>query len=341
MNYADAGVSLARADKAMAGIKKDIKSTFNSHVVGDIGSFGGLFSLAGLNMKDPILVSSVDGVGTKLKISFDLGTHDLPGQDIVNHCVDDILVQGAKPLFFLDYVATGELKDGVIESIVAGMAKACRENGTVLIGGETAEMPGFYSEGEYDISGTIIGVVERDEIIDGSKIKAGTKILGLKSSGLHTNGYSLARKALFEAGKLDINSTPEGFEKSLGLTLAEPHRSYLNSIAPLVPGKKIQGLVHITGSGFQGNIPRILPTNTDVVIDRTSWEVPPVFNLIQETGDVEKDEMYNTFNMGIGLLVFVDAADEAEIRKSLEESGEDVFAVGEVVEGTGKVLFKD
>ncbi|MGL1902582.1 MAG: phosphoribosylformylglycinamidine cyclo-ligase [Fibrobacterales bacterium] len=341
MNYADAGVSLERADKAMAGIKSHVKSTFNKNVLGDIGNFGGLFALDNLGMKDPILVSSVDGVGTKLKIDFDMGTHELPGQDIVNHCVDDILVQGAKPLFFLDYVGTGRLQDGVMEGLVSGMAKACRENGTVLIGGETAEMPGFYQDGEYDISGTIVGVVDRDELIDGSTIKAGTVVLGLASSGLHTNGYSLARKALLEVGGFKLEDTPEGFDKNLGLTLAEPHRSYLNSIYPLVKEKKLQGLVHVTGSGFQGNIPRVLPEGVDVIIDRTAWEVPPVFKLIQKTGDVEKDEMYNTFNMGVGLLAFVEASDVEYIKTKLEAAGEKVCVCGEVVAGNKSVSFKD
>ncbi len=341
MNYADAGVSLERADKAMAGIKADVKSTFNENVLGDIGNFGGLFALNNLGMKDPILVSSVDGVGTKLKIDFDLGTHELPGQDIVNHCIDDILVQGAKPLFFLDYVGTGRLKDGVMEGLVGGMAKACRENGVVLIGGETAEMPGFYQDGEYDISGTIVGVVDREELIDGKNIKPGTQILGMASTGLHTNGYSLARKALLEVGGYKLTDTPEGFEKPLGLTLAEPHKSYFQSVYPLVKEKKLQGLVHVTGSGFQGNIPRVLPEGVDVIIDRTAWEVPPVFKLIQKTGDVEKDEMYNTFNMGMGLLAFVDAADVADVKAKLEAAGETVCLCGEVVAGNGKVSFKD
>jgi phosphoribosylformylglycinamidine cyclo-ligase len=341
MNYADAGVSLARADKAMVGVKKSVRSTFTDGVVGDVGNFGGLFSLEHLNMKDPVLVSSVDGVGTKLKVDFDLGTHHYPGQDIVNHCVDDILVQGAKPLFFLDYVGTGRLEDGVMESIVEGMAKACRENGVVLIGGETAEMPGFYSAGEYDISGTIVGVVERSKVIDGKKIAPGTVVLGLPSTGLHTNGYSLARKALLEAGGLDLHTQYEGLDDTLGEVLARPHRSYLNSVHPLCEDELIQGLVHVTGSGFQGNIPRILPEGVDVVIDRTAWEVPEIFNMIQRTGEVEKDEMYNTFNMGMGLLVFVAPGEKDAVRARLEEAGEAVYEVGEVVAGDGKVLFKD
>lgn len=343
MNYADAGVSLERAGKAMVGVKKSVRSTFNEGVLGDVGNFGGLFSLNHLGMKDPVLVSSVDGVGTKLKISFDLGTHTYPGQDIVNHCVDDILVQGAKPLFFLDYVGTGRLEDGVMEQIVEGMAKAARENNVVLIGGETAEMPGFYQKGEYDISGTIVGVVERDKIIDGTKIKPGSKILGLASVGLHTNGYSLARKALLEVGGLDLNTKYDGLDDTLGEALAKPHKSYLNSVYPLLEDNLVQGMVHITGSGFQGNIPRVLPEGVDVIINREAWEVPELFNLIQKTGDVEKDEMYNTFNMGVGLLVFVEADKEEEIKARLEAAGEKVCYAGEVVQAVGgdRVLFSD
>ena len=229
MNYADAGVSLARADEAMVGVKKSVRTTFNQGVLGDVGNFGGLFTLNHLGMKDPVLVSSVDGVGTKLKVDIEMGTHELPGQDIVNHCCDDILVQGARPLFFLDYVATGRLEPGVMDKLLAGMAKACRENGLVLIGGETAEMPGFYGPGDYDISGTIVGVVERENIIDGKKIKPGTIILGLPSTGLHTNGYSLARKVLFDVAGYKVDTVVDGMDKSIGEALAMPHRSWPRS----------------------------------------------------------------------------------------------------------------
>ena len=341
VNYADAGVSLERADKAMKGVKKSVRSTFNEGVVGDVGNFGGLFSLQHLNMKDPILVSSVDGVGTKLKVHFGLKSHSQAGQDIVNHCVDDILVQGARPLFFLDYLATGRLEEGVLEGVVEGMAQACRENACVLIGGETAEMPGFYTQGEYDIAGTIVGVVERDLVIDGKDIKPGTKVLGLLSSGLHTNGYSLARKALFEVGGYKLDSKVEGMDLTVGEALAVPHRSYLDVLIDLVEAKKIQGLVHITGSGFQGNIPRILPEGVDVTVDRTAWEVPKIFQLIQEAGGIEKDEMYNVFNMGVGMLVFVDPDLEDEVRSALQAKGETVIDIGAVEAGTGQVKFLD
>ncbi|MDR2731773.1 MAG: phosphoribosylformylglycinamidine cyclo-ligase [Fibromonadaceae bacterium] len=339
MNYEDAGVSLKRANAAMVGVKKSVRTTFNAGVLGDIGNFGGLFTLNHLGLKDPVLVSSVDGVGTKLKVHFSLKSHNLPGQDIVNHCCNDILVQGARPLFFLDYLATGMLESGVLEAVVEGMAKACRENECVLIGGETAEMPGMYHEGEYDISGTIVGVVERDEIIDGKKIVPGTVVLGLPSTGLHTNGYSLARKALFEAGGYKPSSKAEGLSGSVGEVLAVPHRSYYASLIDLVHAKKLQGLVHITGSGFQGNIPRILPKGVSVEINRSAWEVPEIFNLIQKCGNVERDEMYNTFNMGIGMLVFAAPGDVAEIRRHLENKGETVFECGRVIEGDRAVVF--
>lgn len=341
MNYADAGVSLSRADQAMVGVKKSVRSTFNQGVLGDVGNFGGLFTLKHLGLKDPVLVSSVDGVGTKLKVDIEMGTHTLPGQDIVNHCCNDILVQGARPLFFLDYVAMGSLEPSVMDSIVVGMAKACRENDMVLIGGETAEMPGFYAKGDYDISGTIVGVVERENIIDGSHIHPGTKILGLPSTGLHTNGYSLARKALFDVAGYTVKSKVEGLEGTIGEALTVPHRSYYKSLIDLTNAKKIDGMVHVTGSGFQGNIPRILPENVDVVIDRSAWQVPAIFKLIQQAGTVEKDEMYSTFNMGIGMLLFVDDANLAEVEAHLKAKNEPFYMVGEVVKGSRKVLFRD
>jgi phosphoribosylformylglycinamidine cyclo-ligase len=339
MNYEDAGVSLKRADTAMVGVKKSVRTTFNAGVLGDIGNFGGLFSLNHLNFKDPVLVSSVDGVGTKLKVHFGLKSHKLPGQDIVNHCCNDILVQGARPLFFLDYLATGRLESGVLEAVVEGMAQACRENDCVLIGGETAEMPGMYNESEYDISGTIVGVVERSEIIDGKGICPGTIVLGIPSTGLHTNGYSLARKALFEAGGYKLDSKATGIYGTIGEALAVPHRSYYRSLIDLVYAKKLQVLVHITGSGFQGNIPRILPKGVSVKINRSAWKPPEIFNLIQKCGSVELNEMYNTFNMGIGMLVFVAPNYATEVRNHLENKGETVFECGSVVEGNGIVVF--
>lgn len=340
MDYAEAGVSLERAERAVEGIKASVQSTYNNHVMGRFGGFGGCFDLAGMPEKEPVLVSSVDGVGTKLKVHFDLASYDWSGEDIVNHCVDDILVQGARPLFFLDYMATGRLQDGMLESIVGGMSKACRENGCVLIGGETAEMPGFYQDGEYDISGTIVGVAEKSELITGDKIAAGHVILGLLSSGLHTNGYSLARKALLDHAGLKLSETPaELGGKTIGEALATPHRSYLKPIWPLISQKVIDGMVHVTGSGFQGNIPRVLPKTCNAVIDRAAWEVPGIFQLIQKAGDVARDEMYNTFNMGVGMLIFVTPENAVTVRAALEAAGETVIAAGIVEAGDGSVKF--
>lgn len=340
MDYAEAGVSLERAERAVEGIKASVQSTYNNHVMGRFGGFGGCFDLAGMPEKEPVLVSSVDGVGTKLKVHFDLGSYDWSGEDIVNHCVDDILVQGARPLFFLDYMATGRLQDGMLESIVGGMSKACRENGCVLIGGETAEMPGFYTDGEYDISGTIVGVAEKSELITGDKIQAGHVILGLYSSGLHTNGYSLARKALLDHAAYKLSDKPtELAGRTVGEALATPHRSYLKPIWPLISQKVIDGMVHVTGSGFQGNIPRVLPKSCNAVIDRQAWEVPGIFQLIQKAGDVARDEMYNTFNMGVGMLIFVAPENAATVRAALEAAGEVVIAAGVVESGDGSVKF--
>lgn len=336
MNYAEAGVSLDRSDKVKNNIAAAVKSTFGPRVLGGFGGFGGCFDARNLGV-NPVLVSSCDGVGTKLKLAFQSGIHTTVGQDIVNHCVDDILVQGAKPLFFLDYIATGKLQDGVVEGIVDGLAKACRENGASLIGGETAEMPGFYPDGEYDLAGYIVGVVERENMLDGSKIQPGDVILGLSSAGLHTNGYSLARKVFFDKAGLDIEARLDGLNVTLREALMAPHRSYLKAVHPLVEEKAINGLVHLTGGGFQGNIPRVLPETCDAVIDRDSWEVPALFRHIMEMGEIDRAEMDRAFNMGIGMLVFVSAERADELALRLAEAGETVQRVGRVEKGTRSV----
>ena len=336
MNYAEAGVSLDRSDKVKNNIAAAVKSTFGPRVLGGFGGFGGCFDARNLGV-NPVLVSSCDGVGTKLKLAFMSGIHTSVGQDIVNHCVDDILVQGAKPLFFLDYIATGKLQDGVVEGIVDGLAKACRENGASLIGGETAEMPGFYPDGEYDLAGYIVGVVERENLLDGSKIRPGDVILGLSSAGLHTNGYSLARKVFFDKAKLGMDARLDGLNCTLGEALMAPHRSYLKSVHPLVEEKAVNGLVHLTGGGFQGNIPRVLPEDCDAVIDRDTWEVPALFRHIMELGEIERAEMDRAFNMGIGMLVFVPAERADELAQRLADSGETVHRVGRVEKGTRSV----
>jgi len=336
MNYAEAGVSLDRSDKVKNNIAAAVKSTFGPRVLGGFGGFGGCFDARNLGV-NPVLVSSCDGVGTKLKLAFMSGIHTSVGQDIVNHCVDDILVQGAKPLFFLDYIATGKLQDGVVEGIVDGLAKACRENGASLIGGETAEMPGFYPDGEYDLAGYIVGVVERENLLDGSKIRPGDVILGLSSAGLHTNGYSLARKVFFDKAKLGMDARLDGLNGTLGEALMAPHRSYLKSVHPLVEEKAVNGLVHLTGGGFQGNIPRVLPEDCDAVIDRDTWEVPALFRHIMELGEIERAEMDRAFNMGIGMLVFVPAERADELAQRLADAGETVHRVGRVEKGTRSV----
>ncbi len=336
MNYAEAGVSLDRSDKVKNNIAAAVKSTFGPRVLGGFGGFGGCFDARNLGV-NPVLVSSCDGVGTKLKLAFQSGIHTTVGQDIVNHCVDDILVQGAKPLFFLDYIATGRLQDGVVEGIVEGIAKACRENGASLIGGETAEMPGFYPDGEYDLAGYIVGVVERENLLDGSRIAPGDVILGLSSAGLHTNGYSLARKVFFDKAGLDLEARLDGLNGTLREALMAPHRSYLKSVHPLVEEKAIHGLVHLTGGGFQGNIPRVLPETCDAVIDRDAWEVPALFRHIMEIGEIERAEMDRAFNMGIGMLVFVPAERADELAQRLADSGETVQRIGRVEKGTRSV----
>ena len=336
MNYAEAGVSLDRSDKVKNNIAAAVKSTFGPRVLGGFGGFGGCFDARNLGV-EPILVSSCDGVGTKLKLAFQSGIHTTVGQDIVNHCVDDILVQGAKPLFFLDYIATGRLQDGVVEGIVDGLAKACRENGASLIGGETAEMPGFYPDGEYDLAGYIVGVVEKENLLDGSRIKVGDTILALGSAGLHTNGYSLARKVFFDKAGLVPETRLDGLNGTLRDALMAPHRSYLKALHPLIEEKAVHGLVHITGGGFQGNIPRVLPVGVDAVIDRRSWEVPALFRHIAELGQIERDEMDRAFNMGLGMLVVVDSDLADELGSRLMESGETVHTVGRIEKGSRTV----
>jgi phosphoribosylformylglycinamidine cyclo-ligase len=339
--YSDAGVDIAAANEAKKRISGSVKSTHGPEVLGGIGGFGGLFDTASFPA-DAVMVSSIDGVGTKLKVAFMTGRHTTVGEDIVNHCVNDILVQGARPLFFLDYLATGKLEPGVVDDVVSGIANACRQNSCALLGGETAEMPGFYAEGEYDLAGTIVGVVGKSDLLTGENISAGDTILGLASSGLHTNGYSLARKVLLEDGGLDVNYNHPDLDRTVGEELLVPHRSYAPAILPLLPEEGIRGMVHITGGGFGGNIPRVVPDGLKSVIDRTAWEVPPVFSLISKMGNVPTDEMFLTFNMGIGMLLFVAADSAASIGSKLSEAGETVYKVGSVEargDGEEEVVF--
>src|SRR6201988_270372 len=338
ISYSDAGVDIDAATRATDKIKELARTTFNQRTLSEIGSFGGMFDGAFPGLSQPVLVASADGVGTKLKIAFATGIHNTVGRDLLNHCVNDILVQGARPLFFLDYIATGKLSPDVVASIVEGVTNGCRENGCVLLGGETAEMPGFYQDGEYDIAGFIVGVVDRERVIDGKTIVPGDVLLALPSAGLHTNGYSLARKLFFEVA--DYQSDTQGPE--LGMTAGEalllPHVSYLQPLDGLLDKKIIKGLAHITGGGLTDNIPRILPEDTALQINRDSWPVPPLFELLRRLGNVSDREMYRTFNMGIGMVVVCNESDAETIKTHLHDRGEECYEIGCVVAGNREVL---
>lgn len=336
ISYSDAGVSIDNANLAVAKIRQFAKSTFNERTLTEIGSFGGMFSASFPEMLEPILVASADGVGTKLKIAFETGIHRTVGQDLVNHCVNDILVQGARPLFFLDYFATGKVEPKVTASVVEGMAIACKENGCVLLGGETAEMPSMYADGEYDLAGFIVGVVDKSKVIDGKNIKAGDCVLALPSNGLQTNGYSLARKLFFEVGGYKVDSYLEELGETVGEALLKTHQSFLKPLDKLLDSGKIKGLAHITGGGLLENIPRVLPANVSVEIFRGTWNVPSIFGLMQRLGKVEDKEMFRTFNMGVGMVVICANEDKKFLLENLEECTE----IGKVIEGNGEVKIK-
>jgi len=333
ISYSDAGVSIDKANIAVEKIKQYAKNTFNSRTLTEIGSFGGMFSGAFPSMSDPILVASADGVGTKLKIAFDTGIHDTIGQDLVNHCVNDILVQGARPLFFLDYFATGKLSPETTADVVKGIAVACKENGCVLLGGETAEMPGFYSDGEYDLAGFIVGVVDKKNVIDGKSIVSGDVAIGLPCKGLQTNGYSLARKLFFDVGGFKVDSFVDELGANVSELLLEKHASFLPILDGILETGIIKGLAHITGGGFLENIPRILPSGTSVRIERGSWVEPAIYGFMQQLGNVRVEEMFRTFNMGIGMVVFCDEKDSSKILDSIPGS----TIIGSVIDGNGKV----
>jgi phosphoribosylformylglycinamidine cyclo-ligase len=337
VSYSDAGVSIDSANVATERIKQLAQATFNKRTLSEIGSFGGMFDGAFPELKHPVLVASADGVGTKLKIAFATNTHNSIGRDLVNHCVNDILVQGARPLFFMDYVATGVLAPEVVAAIVEGIANGCRENGCVLLGGETAEMPGFYGDGEYDVAGFIVGVVDREKVIDGKRIAPGDVVLALPSIGLHTNGYSLARKLFFDVAGYEVDSHVDTLGMSVGAVLLQPHKSYLAALEGLLDAGSIKGLAHITGGGLTDNVPRILPEGTSVVIQRDSWPVLPVFRSMQKIGNVTDAEMYRTFNMGVGMILIADAKDKETIKSHVESVGEAVHEIGLVTEGAGEV----
>jgi phosphoribosylformylglycinamidine cyclo-ligase len=326
ISYKQAGVNIDEADRAVAFIRKHARTTFNPKVLTDIGSFGGGYSLSG--WKRPVLVSSADGVGTKLKIAFMTGRHDTIGEDLVNHCVNDIAVQGATPLFFLDYFAVGKLNADVAGQVIAGVARGCRANGCALVGGETAEMPGMYQAGEYDLAGFIVGAAERNQMLTGSSIRAGDVLLGLPSNGLHTNGYSLARKLLFEVAGLRL-------EKSLADELLQVHRSYLKPLRALIDARILKGAAHITGGGITDNTPRILPKGLAAHVDATSWKIPAIFEKLRAIGNIELADYRRTFNLGIGMILVVSRRDLARAQRILKKAGEASIEIGSVAKSRG------
>ena len=339
VTYADAGVDIDRANRTKKRIKYLAHKTFNRSVLSEIGGFGGLFAVDKLKWTDPILVSSVDGVGTKLKVAFEMDVHHTIGADLVNHCVNDIAVQGATPLFFMDYLATGKIEPEVTEKVIEGLADACKHNGCALIGGETAEMPGFYPDGEYDLAGFIVGAVERERIITGKTVEVGDVILGLASNGLHTNGYALARKLLFEVGKYTLDSYVNELKGKVGNELLRTHKSYWPAIKRLVDGECVSAMAHITGGGITENLPRVLPRGVAAVIEMGSWQVPPIFEHLQQLGNVPQDEMLRTFNMGLGMLLVVPSKKFKKAQTVLERAGEKAFTVGRIVKGDRKVMY--
>jgi phosphoribosylformylglycinamidine cyclo-ligase len=341
MDYRQSGVDIDAGNETVRRIRSLAKSTYTAGVLSEIGSFGGLFALDTSRTRDPVLVSSADGVGTKLKVAFMTGRHDTIGADLVNHCVNDILVQGATPLFFLDYLATGRLSPSVAEQVVSGVARACRENGCALIGGETAEMPGFYADGEYDIAGFIVGVVDKGAVIDGRGIAPGDVLIGLPSSGLHTNGYSLARRVLFETAGFSPQDSPSELGTTVGEALLATHRSYLNAIKPVLDAGLAKGMAHVTGGGISENVPRVLPPGCDAVVMLGTWRVPPIFTLLQRLGEIEPHEMFRAFNMGVGMVVICAAADADRVLELLRAGGEArAGVIGEIEPGTGAVRYR-
>jgi phosphoribosylformylglycinamidine cyclo-ligase len=339
VTYADAGVDIKSGDRAKERIKYLAQRTFNRNVLGEIGGFGALFRLDLQRWKNPILVSSADGVGTKLKVAFELGLHQTVGVDLVNHCVNDIAVQGATPLFFLDYLASAKTDPEVTEAVVTGLAEGCKANGCALIGGETAQMPGFYADGEYDLAGFIVGAVDRDKMVTGAGIKVGDVLIGLPSTGLHTNGYSLARKLLFEVAGYKATQYVTAIKEKAGASLMKTHRSYLHVIQKLVGGGFTTGMAHITGGGITENLPRILPKGTGAQIELGSWPVLPIFEHLRELGQVPQEEMMRTFNMGVGLIAAIPAAKFTRAKSMLDRAEEKFYVIGRIVKGERKVQY--
>ena len=339
MTYADAGVDIDAGNKAVHLMRDAVRSTFRPEVLAEIGSFGGFFALNAGRYREPVLVAGTDGVGTKLRVAMMMDRHDTIGIDAVAMCVNDILVQGAEPLFFLDYLAVGRLVPEKVAAIVAGIAEGCRQAGCALIGGETAEMPGFYGQEEYDLAGFAVGVVERSRIIDGGKIQAGDVLIGLPSSGLHSNGFSLARKVLLEVAGFKVDTYLDRLGRTVGEEMLEPTRIYVKAVLPLLDKFDIKGMAHITGGGLTENIVRVLPQGTSIVIKLGTWDTPPVFDLIREKGGVEEQEMLRTFNMGIGLVIVVAAGQAEAIMADLSARGEASCLIGEVIKGSKEVSY--
>lgn len=338
LTYADSGVDIAAGDEVVERIKKYARATFNSQVLSDIGAFGGLFKPDLSNIKQPVFVSSTDSVGTKLKLAFMTNKHDTVGEDLVNHCVNDILVQGAKPLFFLDYIGVGHIEPEIMAELVSGVSRGCQNSGMALLGGETAELPDFYQPGEYDIAGFIVGIVDQANIVDGKKIAPGQVCFGIPSNGLHTNGYTMVRKVAFEIAGLK----PGEFIEELGMTIDESlmkvHRCYAPIVFELMKKFDIKGMAHITGGGLQGNLNRVLPANCDAQISKATWPVLPIFNFLKKAGNIDPDDIYSAFNMGIGYVLVVDEKDADNIEKAFTYLNEKVYRIGEIIEGSGKVI---
>lgn len=338
ITYKSAGVDIDAGNESVERIKPLVKSTFRPEVMTDLGGFGGLFALNKDKYDEPVLVSGTDGVGTKLKVAFEAGKHDTIGIDAVAMCVNDILVTGAEPLFFLDYLAVGKLEPAQAEAIVAGIAEGCRQSGCALIGGETAEMPGFYPPGEYDVAGFSVGIVDKKKIIDGKKVADGDVILGLPSSGLHSNGYSLARKVIFDKGRLTTDSYVECFGKNIGDIILEPTKIYVKEVLNILEKAEVHGLAHITGGGLVENVPRILPDDLDAQIDVRSFPRPEIFNFIQNLGEIEDSEMYRVFNMGIGMVIITDRENAEIIKAEYRGKEEKVYEIGKIIKGEKKVI---
>jgi phosphoribosylformylglycinamidine cyclo-ligase len=339
ITYADAGVNIDQANKTKQRIKYLAHKTFTKNVLSDIGSFGGMFALDKSKWDDPVLVSSVDGVGTKLKIAFEMRTHQTVGADLVNHCVNDIAVQGATPLFFMDYFAAGKLEPEVTEKVVEGISEACKQNGMALIGGETAEMPGFYPPGEYDLAGFILGIVDRAKVINGKNVEPGDVLVGLASNGLHTNGYSLARKLLFTVARYETDTYVNEMKGKVGGELMKIHRSYWPIIKKLVDAEAVSAMAHITGGGITENLPRVLPKGIGAQVELGTWPSQPIFEHLQKLGNVPQDEMLRTFNMGIGLILVVPEKKFNKVQSVLNKIGEKGYTIGRVVKGDRKVSY--